>query len=171
MRGAFDLYSYFEHLCWGLCGLLPPIIRRLVFRLVFKRFGSGAVIDYGVYVRYPWKVSIGHGSMLNRGCKVYPSYAVRNAEIIIGDRVAIGPDVVICGAGHDHGSLSLPDTAGTVEIQDHVWIGARSLVLPGVVIGEGAIVGAGSIVTRSLPSWCVAIGNPARAIKARTILR
>jgi acetyltransferase-like isoleucine patch superfamily enzyme len=165
----FHVYSYFEHLCWALCGLLPPIVRRALFKAVFKKFGEGAIIDYGVYVRYPWKVSIGARSVLNRGCRVYPSYAIAEAEIVIGNRVAIGPEVVICGAGHDHTSLALPDAGATIRIHDHVWIGARSLILPGVEIGERAVVGAGSVVTRSLPPKCIAVGNPARPVKERVI--
>jgi acetyltransferase-like isoleucine patch superfamily enzyme len=170
-RIAFEAYSYLEHLLWALCAILPPFLRKAVFRLAFKHFGEGCIIDYGVYVRYPWKVSIGQGSILNRGCRLYPSYAVRDAEIIIGKQVAIGPDVVLCSAGHDHASLALTDTAETIRIHDHVWIGARSVILPGVEIGEGTVVGAGSVVTHSLPAWCVAVGNPARANKERKIMR
>ena len=53
----------------------------------------------------------------------------------------------------------------TVHINDNVWCGDRVIVLPGVTIGEGTIIGAGSIVTRDIPPYCIAAGNPARVIK------
>lgn len=166
---ALETYFYLEHLLWALCAIFPQPIRRIVFRLIFRRFGASAIIDYGVYVRYAWKVSIGNGSILNRGCRIYASYALRDAEIIIGDRVALGPDVVLCGAGHDYATLDLVDTAETISIHQYAWVGARSIILPGVEIGEGAVVGAGSVVTRNVRPWTVVAGNPAREIKQRTL--
>lgn len=59
MRFAlFALYSYVEHVFWGLCGVLPPFLRSPLFHLVLKRLGHGTLIDYGTYIRYPWKGAI-----------------------------------------------------------------------------------------------------------------
>jgi acetyltransferase-like isoleucine patch superfamily enzyme len=168
-RHSFEIYFYFENLMWCLAAALPPALRTACFRLSFRRFGKGSYIDYGVYVRYPWKVSIGCGTVLNRGCRIYPSYAIKSAQIIIGDHVAVGPDVVFCGAGHDYSALDLADVADTITIDDHVWIGARSVLLPGVRVGKGAVIGAGSVVTRDVPAWSVAVGNPAKVINNRTV--
>jgi acetyltransferase-like isoleucine patch superfamily enzyme len=165
----FQFYFYLERLAWGLCEIIPPPVRMAVLRLSFKRLGKGSVVDYGVYVRYPWKVSVGDCSTLNRGCRLYSSYAVTDAEIIIGDHVAIGPDVVFCGAGHDHSTLDLDDIAATIRVEDYAWIGARSVILPGIIIGKGAVIGAGSVVTRSVPPWSIVAGNPARLIKERIL--
>lgn len=165
----FDLYSYAENLAWGLLQLLPQFLRRLFFKLIFKNFGSGSRIDYGCYIRYPFKVSIGNNTALNRGCRIYPSYLVPNAFVVIGNNIAIGPDVTIFGAGHDHTSLALPDTAETVTICDYAWIGGASRILQGVTIGEGAIVAAGSVVTSDVPPWTIVGGNPAREIKKRVL--
>lgn len=72
-------------------------------------------------------------------------------------------------AGHDYTELSLPDTAGSIEVGDYVWIGGRSVVLGGVKIGEGAVIGAGSVVTRDIPPYTVAAGVPAKVIKMREL--
>lgn len=165
----FQFYFYLERLAWGLCEIIPPPFRMAVLRLSFKRLGKGTVVDYGVYVRYPWKVSMGACSMLNRGCRLYTSYAVTDAEIVIGDHVSVGPDVVFCGAGHDYSTLDLDDIAATIRVEDHVWIGARSVILPGIIIGKGAVIGAGSVVTRHVPPWSIVAGNPARLIKQRIL--
>jgi acetyltransferase-like isoleucine patch superfamily enzyme len=166
---AFQMYFYLERLLWGLCDVMPPPLRMAFLRLAFKRLAKGSIVDYGVYVRYPWKVSIGKCSVLNRGCRLYSSYQVRDAEIIIGDHVAVGPDVVFCGAGHDHTTLDLVDLAATIRIDDHAWIGARSVLLPGIIVGKGAVVGAGSVVTGEVSPWTIVAGNPARLIKQRTL--
>ena len=54
---------------------------------------------------------------------------------------------------------------GTIRIKDRVWIGEQVLILPDVTIGEGAVIGAGSVVTKDIPPYCVAVGNPAKVIK------
>jgi acetyltransferase-like isoleucine patch superfamily enzyme len=167
---AQQYYFYLENLAWLGLELCPPFIRTIVFRLVFKRFGPGSSIDYGSYVRYPWKVSIGSHAAINRGCRIYASLAIKEVEIVIGDNVALGPGVILCSAGHDYATLALKDIAGTISIWDHSWIGANSLILPSVDIGEGAVVGAGSVVTKNVPAWTVVAGNPARQIKARAVL-
>ncbi len=168
-RLAIRTYFYLEHLGWLALSACPQILRNLVFRLAFKRFGRQSTIDYRCYVRYPWKVSIGDRAMLNRGCSLFTSFAISDAEIIIGNDVAIGPNVSILSAGHDHATLTLDDTGATVRVCNHAWIGANSILLPGVEIGEGAVVGAGSVVTKSVPAWTVVAGNPAMFIKQRTV--
>ena len=72
-------------------------------------------------------------------------------------------------AGHDYRELSLPNTAASIHIGKHVWIGGRSIILQGGNIGEGAIITAGSIVTKDVESYSIYAGVPARKIKDRTI--
>lgn len=168
-RWQFETYSYAEQLTWKLLDLCPHALRNLVFRMAFKRFGHGCLIDYDVYVRYPFKVSIGDCTAINRGCRLYPSFLVKGAEIVIGSDVALGPHVTLFSAGHDHQTIDLKDTAATISIGDRAWIGGGSIILQGVTIGEGAVVGAGSVVTRDVPPWSIAVGNPAKVVGAREI--
>jgi acetyltransferase-like isoleucine patch superfamily enzyme len=169
-RLAFQNYFFVENTFWLFCSILPPFLRAIIFKLVFGSFGSRTIVDYGCYVRYPWKVSLGHDSILNRGCRVYASFAVADAYVIIGNHVAFGPDVIICGAGHDYSDIALPDTAKTVTIEDHAWIGCRAIILPGVTVGKGSVVGAGSVVTKDVAPWTVVAGNPAVEIKRRVVV-
>lgn len=148
----------------------PPPLRQLVYKILLKKLGKGSFIDYGTYIRYPFKVSIGNNVWINRNCSLYASGRIKNAEIILGNNVAIGPEVCIFSAGHDYNKLILPDIAKTVKIGDNVWIGGRSIILPGVEIGEGAVVGAGSIVTKNIGPYEIVAGNPAKFIKERKIL-
>ena len=148
---------------------LPPFLKSLCYKLLFKKIGANVFIDMGCYFRYPKKISIGSNVSINRNCKIFGSYHIRNAEIHIGDNVRIGPEVVIFGAGHDHSCIDLPDTAESVSIEDNVWIGGNSTILQGVTIGNGSIVAAGSVVTRNIPPMKIVGGIPAKIIKERIL--
>lgn len=66
---------------------------------------------------------------------------------------------------HQHALPGLSEPAQPVTLEDGVWVGARVIILPGVTIGQGAIIGAGSVVTRDVPARTIAAGNPARIIR------
>jgi len=163
------LYGFFNHLFFAFINLLPYPIRWIFLKLVLKKMGRNVLIDYGCYLRYPWRISIGSNVSLNRGCNIYASMQLKHAEIIIGNNVALGPNVTLFGAGHDLSFLSLPDTAGNIVIKDYVWIGGNSTILHGVTIGEGAVVAAGSVVTRDVESYSVVAGIPAKKTKDRKL--
>lgn len=165
----FMLYSYFCGAVHILANILPWPIRNLIVRPLFLAAGRSLLIDYGCYFRYPWRISIGEFTTINRGCSFYPGLLGEDGFIKIGNRVSFGPEVKLFAAGHDYSDLNLADVAIDIIICDDVWIGGNSVVLPGVHIGRGCIVGAGSVVTRSLPPYSVAVGSPAKIIKKRII--
>ncbi|NYH10307.1 acyltransferase [Pseudomonas moraviensis] len=165
----YSLYSYCSNLLWVVLDMLPKFLRDLVFKLLFKKFGQGGMLDYRCFVRYPWRVSIGNNVDINRGCELYSSMQTTEGVIVLEDHVVLGPGVIIFSSSHDYGALDLPDISSPVRICRHAWVGGKSIILPGVVIGEGAVVGAGSVVTKDVPPYCVAVGNPARVIKKRQL--
>lgn len=148
---------------------LPYFLRDPIFQLILKKRGKGGFIDYGTYIRYPFKVSIGDNVWINRNCSFYASGYLKDSDIIIGDNVAIGFETSIFSAAHDYSRLELPDIAKTVKIGDDVWIGGRCVILPGIEIGDGAVVGAGSVVTKNVAPYTIVAGNPAKKIKNREI--
>jgi acetyltransferase-like isoleucine patch superfamily enzyme len=93
----------------------------------------------------------------------------QDSRINLGNNVDIAPRVVIISGSHEIDMLSAhsagPGKGGEVWIQDGAWIGANSTILPGVTIGCKSVIGAGSVVTRDIPPYCVAVGNPCVPIK------
>lgn len=165
----YGIYSYIINFFFLIMELLPPFARNLIFKLLFKKVGRNCLLDYKTYFRYPSRISLGDNVTINRDCALYASYMVNQVEIKIGNNVALSPHVRIFTATHDYSSLGLDDTAASVIIEDYAWIGGGAIILPGVTIGEGSVIGAGAVVSKSVPPYSVAVGNPARVIKARTL--
>jgi acetyltransferase-like isoleucine patch superfamily enzyme len=113
------------------------------------------------------KITIGRGTYINRR-----TFIDAIESLVIGQNVAIGPNCYI--TDHDHGwadpsapPLSQPMVSRPTRIEDQAWIGANVVILKGVTIGRGTIVGAGSVVTKSLAPNVIAAGVPARVIRSR----
>jgi acetyltransferase-like isoleucine patch superfamily enzyme len=168
-RHLFSHYMYLENLVFALLEICPPLIRILFFKILFKSFGKNSQIDYQTYFRYAFKVSIGTNTWINRGTQFYPSHYVKEATITIGDNVLIGPNVRLFAAGHDYNQRHFKDTGAPIVVQNNVWIGGNAVILPGVTLGEGCVIGAGSVVTKSVEPYTFAVGNPARPLKERTL--
>lgn len=102
--------------------------------------------------------------MINFGCL----FDGRKFHIRTRHDVSIGPEASILTLGDDPQSSDFCDRGGDVVIGDRVWIGYRAIVLPGVTIGEGAVIGAGAIVTKDVEPFAIVAGNPAKKIGERT---
>ena len=165
----FRYYNWFRRITDGVLNVTTPGIRMGLLKLMLGSLGEQTWIDYEVYFRYPWQIHIGSRCKINRKCAFYTSYYHRDVSITIGDHVQIAPEVSFFAASHDYTKLNRPDTAASIDIGDEAWIGARSVILPGTKIGKGAVIGAGSIVTRDIPEWSIAVGSPARVVKKREI--
>jgi maltose O-acetyltransferase len=150
---------------------VPPYsggrLRMRLLRLAGLRIGSGTVFSGTPAISGPPglqdRLRIGRDCYFNVGC-VFDLGAV----IEIGDRVSVGHDVMLLttthevgGAGRRAGHLA----TRAVQIGDAVWLGARAIVLPGVRVGDGAIVGAGAVVNRDVASNTLVGGVPARPIR------
>ena len=90
-------------------------------------------------------------------------------EISIGDQATVSQGVKLCAAGHDITSKIMELTHKPITIGANAWIAGWAIVLPGVTIGEGAVVGAGAVVTKDVEPWSVVAGNPAKEIKKRVL--
>ena len=112
----------------------------------------------------PWNLELGSFVAIDDSVNLYTA-----EKITIGTKVAISREAFICTASHDIARPNRPLVAAPIRICDGVWIGARAIVLPGVTIGEGAVVAAGAVVTKDVEPWTVVGGNPAKFIKKREL--
>ena len=142
-------------------------IRRRVCTPLFAHSGSNINVEKGAFFGFGHQVHIGNNSSLGQDCKIL-------GPVFIGDNVMMGPDVVVLTANHDFSRTDVPmiqqgmTSTRPVKIGNDVWIGARVILLPGVTIGDGVIIGAGAVVTKDIPPYAVAAGNPARMLRSRT---
>lgn len=136
------------------------------------KIGINTNIHPTVIIREPHNVIIGsncyfnHNTILNGG--------KGNAKLRIGDYVQTGPNVAFYVANHNTINAGIPIRnqgyhEADIVVEDDVWIGANSVITSGVHIGRGAIIGAGSVVTKDIPAYMIAVGTPAKVIKSRPI--
>jgi maltose O-acetyltransferase len=122
--------------------------------------GEGAIIRPPFHCDYGFNIRLGAGVFLNFNCVILDVVAVT-----IGDRTQIASGVQILAADHprdpDQRASGL-EFGRPVSIGRNVWIGAGAIILPGTSIGDDAVIGAGSVVTRDVPDGAIAVGNPAR---------
>jgi maltose O-acetyltransferase len=105
---------------------------------------------------------IGRNTLINRRCTLD-----FRSGLTIGENVSISPEVMILAGTHDVNDPQFAAVAGAVTIEDYVWIGTRAMILPGVTIGRGAVVVAGSQVSKNVPPMTIVAGSPARPIGMR----
>jgi maltose O-acetyltransferase len=134
--------------------------------LLLERLGA---VGEGVNIRppfhcdYGFNIRVGDGVFLNFNCVILDV-----VEVSIGDGTQIGPGVQILSADHPRDATTRAtglEFGRPIRIGRNVWIGGGALILPGVEIGDDAVIGAGSVVTRSVPAGAIAVGNPARVLK------
>ena len=136
--------------------------------IVKELFGrsEGAMVNPPFYCDYGSHIEVGKNFFANYNCTILDV-----AKVTIGDNVLFGPNVAVYTAGHPlhpEARATMYEYGVGVTIGDNVWIGGNCVVMPGVHIGEGSVIGAGSVVTRDIPARSVAAGNPCRVIRAIT---
>jgi acetyltransferase-like isoleucine patch superfamily enzyme len=112
-------------------------------------------------------IVVGDNCHFNRGC-----YVSGSGGVDIGRDCLFGPYVTILSGGHNYADTDRPIvdqglSLKSVRIENDVWVGARAVIMPGIAIGTGAVIGAGSVVTRSVSPFSVVAGNPAKEICVR----
>lgn len=136
-------------------------VHELMEIILGKPLDESTTILPPFYIDYGKPVTIGKGCFIQQGCTFFG-----RGGITIGDGVFIGPKCNLITINHDVNPENRSATYGRpIVIEDKVWIGINSTVLPGVRIGYGSIVGAQSVVTRDVPPMTVVAGNPARIIR------
>ena len=141
-------------------------IRSIICQPLFGYCGKNVRVEPMAFFHSGRSISIGDDSSIGERSRLL-------GRIIIGKDVMMGEEVIILTHNHNFDRLDIPmcqqgfKKEEPVTIADDVWIGARVIILPGVIVGKGAILAAGAVVTKDVPPYAIVGGNPARVIKMR----
>ena len=164
MRKLLDMAEGFGFLMMTITGKIPSQrIRKLIYRLFFGvRMEKRVVIYGGVEIRNPRQLSIGENSIIG-----HRSILDARRGLQIGKNVNLSTGVWIWTLEHDYQDPQFRTKGGGVTIKDYAWLSCRTVILPGVTIGKGAVVAAGAVVTQDVPDYSVVGGTPAKIIGMR----
>jgi len=136
--------------------------RTLFLRELLGDIGAGSWVEAPFYCDYGTQIRIGARVFVNMGCIFLDA-----APITLGDDVQLGPGVQLLTSDHPRDAAERAgglESALPISIGERAWLGGATIVLPGVEIGRGTVIGAGSVVTKSVEPGVVAVGNPCRVI-------
>ena len=138
--------------------------RSFLLRCFGAKIGKGCVIFNSCEIWHPWNLEIGDMVALSENVICYTVDKIK-----IGNQTTISRDVFLCCASHDVTSPIMELTYAPIEIGDNSWIAARSIIMPGRSVGDGAVVAAGAVVINDVEPWTIVGGNPAKFIKKREL--
>jgi putative colanic acid biosynthesis acetyltransferase WcaF len=145
-------------------GMLPfSTVLVAILRIFGASIGKDVRIKPGIHIRYPWKLVLGDHSWL-------ADCYIDNLDFVtIGRNACVSQQAMLMTGNHDYKSASFDLITKPIIIEDGVWLGAKSLILPGVRAGSHAVLTAGSTVVNNLDAFTIYQGNPAIKIRDRKI--
>ena len=168
VRGA----SLIKEAAWYFVGL--PLLRSgLITSSSFRcwllwlfgaKIGAGVYIKPGVRVKFPWYLDVRDHSWLGEDL-----WIDNLAQVTIGPHACVSQGAYLCTGNHDWSSLNMKLFRKPIVCARGSWVGARSVVCPGVTIGEGAILTAGSVASKDIPPFEIHAGNPAKFVRYREL--
>ncbi len=156
-------------LWWGVGEIPSHGIRLFFYRLSGMKIGKGSRIHMRARIYDPRHITIGNDTIIGERAVLDGRRQLKDSksELIIGDHVDIASEVMIWNSEHDLSKEDFRPIEEKVVINDYVFIGPRSIILPGVTIGKGAIVAAGAVVSKDVHEKKIVGGVPAKEISDR----
>lgn len=139
-------------------------LRILILRAMGARIGHTCLIQPKVNVLMPWNLVVGNCVAIGHNVEIY-----NFALVTIDDMTVISQRSHLCTGTHDYTHPHMPLTWKPINIGSECWVAAEVFVAPGVKIGNGSVIGARSVVSKSMPPWMVCAGNPCKPIKPRDL--
>jgi putative colanic acid biosynthesis acetyltransferase WcaF len=162
---------YWKQLLWYFLGSpmlesywLPiSIIKVWVLRKFGASIGQGVRIKSGVRVKFPWRLTVGDFVWIGED-----TWIDNLAPVVIDNHVCLSQGVYLCTGNHDWNHPDFKLIPAPIHIQQSSWIAAKSVIGPGVTVGQGAVLTLGGVTGKSLEPMIIYAGNPAQPIKKRT---
>jgi putative colanic acid biosynthesis acetyltransferase WcaF len=136
--------------------------RSLILRCFGAKIGRHVHVYPGVKIWAPWNLTLNDGVGIGDGTNLYSQDA-----IIVGENAVISQGCHLCTGTHDYNDRGMALVTRPIKIGKESWLAAECFVHPGVIVGDGAVIGARSVVTNNLPPWTICAGHPCIAIKPR----
>lgn len=152
--------SLFLQNSWSLLLSIKPKVLRLFSSII----GVGVIIKPKVNIKFPWKLSIGNHTWIGENV-----WIDNLAQVTIGNNVCISQGAMLLTGNHNYKKATFDLVVKGITIEDGAWIGAKSVVCPGVIVGSHAVLTVGSVATHDLAPYTIYQGNPAKPIKKRII--
>ncbi len=154
-----------KDICYKYNNLVPSQIeeRKKLIKELFGKTGNNITIEPNFWCDYGYNISVGENFYINHNCVILDA-----AKVEFGDNVFIAPNCGFYTATHPINASTRNsglEFAKPIKVGNNVWFGGNVTVLPGVTIGDNVVIGAGSVVTKNIPSNNVAFGNPCKVIK------
>lgn len=157
---------YYTSLLFFQNNLFPfSSFKVFLLRAFGAEVGKGVILKPNIAIKYPWKLSLGNNSWI--GEKVWIDNL---APVHIGDNVCLSQEAYLLTGNHNYSLPHFDLMVKPVTLEEGVWIGARSIVCPGVICKSHAVLSVGSVATKHLESYSIYQGNPATKIKERKII-
>lgn len=139
-------------------------IRVMLLRLFGARIGANVTIKPGVHVKYPWLLQVGNSVWIGEN-----AWIDNLAQVTIDNDVCISQGAYLLTGNHNYSKSTFDLLVKPIELKEGVWIGAKSIVCPGVICQSHAVLTAGSVARNELQAYTINSGNPALPIKERVI--
>ena len=169
---SFSLKNRLSRVVWGIAYILffkfspKPLHkwRSFLLRLFGAKVGKGVHVYPGVKIWAPWNLVLDDECGIANGAILYSQ-----GKISIGKRSVISQGAHICADTHDHTKPGFPLVTMPIIIEGQCWVAAEAFIHPGVTVGEGTVIGARAVVTKSMPSWMICAGHPCKPVKERIV--
>lgn len=139
-------------------------IKVFLLRLFGAKIGKGVVIKPSVNIKYPWRLTIGNYSWIGE-----KAWIDNLGDVTIGDNCCISQGALLLCGNHDFGKTTFDLMVKPITLENGVWVGAQSIVCPGVTCAEHSVLAINSVATKTLDAFSIYQGNPAVKVKTRTI--
>ncbi|SFH06601.1 WcaF family extracellular polysaccharide biosynthesis acetyltransferase [Pontibacter chinhatensis] len=169
---SFSLGNRLGRVIWGVVVLLlfryspKPFHswRAFLLRLFGAKVGRGVHVYPQVKIWAPWNLELADECGIGNGTNLYSM-----GKIFIGKRAVVSQGAHLVAGTHDYTKPGFPLVTKPILVGDHAWIAAEAFIHPGIIIGEGSVIAARSVVTRNMPAWMVCGGHPCKPIKERIL--